>query len=199
MVTLPSGSSLRVFIACALLLVLVVLTLAENALAPLFQYDRSAILNGAYYRLWSAHFIHFGWYHALFNSLGLFVFGWLLLGRSSFALWGGVLIVSPVVISCLMLWFNADISVYRGFSGVFYTLLVFGVLESAKANWRGSLVLGLAVLAKLVIEQWPGYDVDYLREHIGVPVMVDAHMYGACTGLIYYLLFWCIKNRYQKE
>ena len=43
----------------------------------------------------------------------------------------------------------------------------------------------LAVVAgRLVWEQLPGYDVDYLRAWINGRVYVNAHLYGALSGAL---------------
>ena len=55
-------------------------------------------------------------------------------------------------------------------------------------GWRGNPVLHSLVLAvvagRLVWEQLPGYDVDYLRAWINGRVYVNAHLYGALSGAL---------------
>ena len=40
------------------------------------------------------------------------------------------------------------------------------------------------LLGKIVYEQLPGYDVDYLQGQIGVPVAIEAHLAGFCSGTL---------------
>ena len=40
-------------------------------------------------------------------------------------------------------------------------------------------------IGKIIYEQLPGYNVDYLRDYMHAPVIVDAHLFGAITGIIF--------------
>ena len=131
--------------------------------------------------------MHFGWYHTVFNSLGLFAFSYLLLWQKPLTYWALAFLCSPVIISLLMLNFN-DVEIYRGYSGAFYSLLLIGLLATLKQNWRLSLALLALVAGKIFMEQRPNYDVNYLVDKIGVGVMVDAHFYGAIVGLLLFTL-----------
>ena len=79
---------------------------------------------------------------------------------------------------------DRDLGWYVGLSGLLQGLLVLCLL----IGWRGNPVLHSLVLAvvagRLVWEQLPGYDVDYLRAWINGRVYVNAHLYGALSGAL---------------
>ncbi|HCI11612.1 MAG TPA: rhombosortase, partial [Alcanivorax sp.] len=104
-----------------------------------------------------------------------------LLDRRRFWLWFAV---SAPLVGAVFFVLDRDLGWYVGLSGLLQGLLVLCLV----IGWRGNPVLHSLVLAvvagRLVWEQLPGYDVDYLRAWINGRVYVNAHLYGALSGAL---------------
>lgn len=166
-----------------LAVVLVVLGLAHEWVNPWLRYDRAAVLEGQLWRLLSAHLVHMNHWHMALNLTGLLLCWYFftdLFTRQLLWVWLGV---SAPVVSLAFLGLDPRLSHYVGLSGLLHGLLVWLLLLS----WRAHPVLHSVVLAvvagRLFWEQRPDYDVHYLRGVIEGSVYVNAHLYGALTGL----------------
>lgn len=147
-----------------------------------WEWDRDALAQGAWWRLYTGHLVHFGIYHGVMNGAGLVAIAWIFWVDLPLRLWAWALGCIPLGIG-LGLWLcSGDTAIYRGFSGVNYGLLMAGlVLTVARHPWMYGAGL-LLVSGKILWEQLPGYDVHYLQDEIGVAVAVDAHLWGAISG-----------------
>ena len=171
--------------ACAVLLVP---QLGGSAATHLLRYDRAAIGAGQWWRLLTAHIAHLGLHHAVLNALG-FVFLWALFAREWRPReWAVIILVVAVVIDC-GLWFrDPQVTWYVGASGLLHGLMAAGVVAYVRRrDPLGWIMMGL-LAAKLAYEQLHG-PLPFAGR--GVPVVVDAHLYGASAGLlIAVLLTW---------
>lgn len=163
--------------------VLVVLGLAHEWVNPGLRYDRAAVLDGQLWRLVSAHLVHMNPWHMVMNLTGLLLCWYFftdLLSRRLLWLWLGF---SMPVVSLAFLGLDPGLRHYVGLSGLLHGLLVLLLM----LGWRGNPVLHsvvlLAVAGRLFWEQRPAYDVNYLQGIIEGRVYVNAHLYGALTGL----------------
>lgn len=171
----------------SLLLVCVALQSLPAAWREPLLLQRDAFFAGQWWQLLSAHCVHLSWLHLGFNMLGLAVlqqlFGTQLAG---WRCWLGVLLIAATV-STVLLACNPTVQWYGGFSGVLTGLYVY----AATIVLRRQALLGGAVLciigAKVVAEQWQGASIDY-SSLSAIPVVVDAHLYGALAGGAYALL-----------
>jgi len=166
----------------------VLLMLAGNELDGELRYERSAIMAGEIWRLFTGHLIHLGWSHLALNVGGLLLV-WLLCGDSLTArLWWLVTLVCALGVSLGLLLFDPSLQWYVGLSGVLHGLLVAGGSVAWFKGQRDSLLLLGAVALKLLWEQWVG-PMPGSEASAGGHVVVDAHLYGACTAA---LLMGCL-------
>jgi rhomboid family GlyGly-CTERM serine protease len=97
-------------------------------------YDRAAILHGEMWRIWTGHFVHFGFAHYV-ADVGLFV----VLGRV--LEWRHrrrirvFLVLTPLLISAGLVLFAPGMTRYGGLSAVNLALLVFLAAEGWQRNW----------------------------------------------------------------
>jgi rhomboid family GlyGly-CTERM serine protease len=164
--------------ACGLLLVP---QLGGPAAGELLRYDRAAIAAGQWWRLLTAHIAHLGLHHAILNALGL-VLLWALLAREwRPRQWA---IIALVVAGAIDggLWFrDPSVTWYVGASGVLHGLLAAGVVAYVRRGDPLGWILAALLVAKLCYEQLHG-PLPFAGR--GVPVVVDAHLYGALAGLL---------------
>lgn len=147
----------------------------------LLRYDRVAIQDGQWWRLLSGHAVHGGFAHWLLNALGLALL--LLLFRSGSAvrelLWPALLL--GTVLGLVLYQAHPQLEHYLGFSGVLHGLFAYHVLRGLVRSVPDAWVAGVALLGKLSYEQWmaasPG-----TAAMIGMPVVIEAHLYGALAG-----------------
>ena len=160
-----------------------VMALAEaggGSLRAALRYERAALSAGQWWRLVGAHVVHLDLRHLLFN-LGGFVLLWLLFVREYRALqWLAILLCTMLAVDA-GLWFGSPAVLwYVGASGVLHGLWSAGGWAQCRRGAPGTLLPLALLLLKLVAEQWSGGSVVVG----GMPVVVQAHVYGAVGGLI---------------
>ena len=97
-------------------------------------YDRTALSAGGWWRIWTGHFVHFGWPHFVADT-GLFlILGWLLDSRHR--LFSRVaLVVLPAFIAAALYWLDPTMDRYGGLSAVNLGLLVYLALQGWRRDW----------------------------------------------------------------
>ncbi len=141
---------------------------------------REAIAEGQWGRILTAHFIHLGPRHLLFNLLGLVLIAeWLLKGWRPADL--GSLLLASAVGTSLFLWIaEPGLQWYAGMSGALHGLWA----GAALAGWLRSRH-GVAAVALLAL----GVKLLVLNEGAaGMPVVPSAHVFGAASGLLWALV-----------
>ncbi|EKF74225.1 hypothetical protein A11A3_09505 [Alcanivorax hongdengensis A-11-3] len=163
---------------------MVLLGLAGKQVNPWLEFDRHAIEQGQWWRLVSCHFVHLTPWHMLLNLSGFLLCGYFfedLLNRYRVALWA---LLGALLEGLALYLLDPQLVFYAGLSGILHGLLVMCLLLGWRRNpWLHSLVL-LVIAGRIFFEQQPGYDVDYLQAWIHGKVYVNAHLYGAITGII---------------
>lgn len=151
------------------------------------RYDRNGILSGEIWRVVTGHFVHLNWNHLLLNLGGLLLI-WLLFGkRLTLSQWLVVVLACTIGISVGLLVLHPGLHWYVGMSGLLHGMFVAGAIGGLYSGYRAEwLLLGL-LSAKLAWEQYAGA-MPGTEELAGGYVIVDAHLYGALTGLAVALL-----------
>ena len=154
-------------------------------------YDRTALVRGEWWRIWTGHLVHFGWPHFVADA-GLFlILGWLLdAPHPWFSRFG--LAVMPAFISAILYWFDPDMTRYGGLSAVNLGLLLYLALQGWRRDWADWF--------------WPAVLVIYVGEVIfeiakggrgggmirfddpGVRVATSAHLASAAYALLAWLI-----------
>lgn len=173
-------------IAVVLFFALILLHLLQAKLQPFFEFDRSAIYDGQWWRLLTGHLFHTNTWHLLMN-LGGYVLIMLLHGayysNRRFML---NLLLGNLLIGLTLLCWSPDISIYVGLSGWLHALLVCGCCIDIERHWSSGWMILLAVFGKVLWEQWQGASTEVVTL-IGADVATDAHLYGVFVGLLLYL------------
>ena len=160
---------------------LVLLWLTGDSGRELLRYERAAVLQGQYWRLLTGHLVHGSGQHLLLNAAGLGLIGALFPREYSLRGWLLILASSVVVIDLGFVFLEPQLQWYVGLSGVLHGALAAGAVGWWRHEPRAlALALAAVLVGKLAWEQWQGA----LPLSGDMPVVVDAHLYGAIGGAL---------------
>jgi rhomboid family GlyGly-CTERM serine protease len=163
---------------------LVVLHLAGSELQQALRYDRAAVLAGEWWRLLTGHLVHGDLVHLGWNLGGVLLVWWLFGREYTNLQWLLILLVSTAAVDIGFLWLEPQIGWYVGFSGTLHGCMAAGLAAWLRrdADW---LTLSVAALfaAKLAWEYFAG-PLPFTGGTISLPVIHEAHAYGAIGGLL---------------
>lgn len=166
------------FVVASLLMMILLQTIDSQT----FRFQRDWIQQGEFWRVISAHWIHFNWQHLLLNGLGLVLCVAITRPTWSIRRWVVYNCLLAVGISMLFTWFNPELDWYVGYSGVLFGLFLLAAIELFKTERIIALLLGIGVCSKVTLEQTSSVTVT-TSDFIGVPVIIDAHLYGLLLAL----------------
>lgn len=149
----------------------------------ILSYERAAIANGEWWRVFSGHLVHLDSQHGLLNLLALGLIGGLVRRDLDTLSWLIATIICVLGVS-LGLWvFAPEVLWYVGLSGVLHGLLAAYAAERAQSlPWLGAIILG-GLFVKVGYEQWFG-PLPTLSQFSGGAVVVDAHLFGVLAGIL---------------
>ena len=142
------------------MIALTLIVASQPALAPALLYDRAAVVQGDYWRLWTGHLVHFGPSHLFWNLL-VFALASIWVERLAPARTRLLLALAPGVIGLALLALDPVLEIYGGLSGLAAAMLAFLALTqlaqksgaprptSDRWFWRGVLAL---ILIKIAVE-----------------------------------------------
>jgi rhomboid family GlyGly-CTERM serine protease len=167
--------------------VLVLLSLTGESGREWLRYEREAVLQGQYWRLLTGHLVHGSVQHLLLNGVGLGLIAALFPREYSVRGWLLILGSSVVSIDLGFVLLEPQLQWYVGFSGVLHGALAAGALGWWRHESRRlALALTAVLVGKLTWEQWHGA----LPLSGDMPVVVDAHLYGAIGGALAGAALW---------
>jgi rhomboid family GlyGly-CTERM serine protease len=137
----------------------------------------------------SGNFVHLGGWHLFLNEMGLLVLVLLCPESLSWSVWVRRLVLLSLGMSSGLYWFVPETHWYVGMSGVIHGLFVLG-LGRQIVTQRDLIAAGcLAYLVgKIAWEMSAGVPVSD-EAAIGGKVLVESHLYGSLSALIYGLIF----------
>ena len=157
-------------------------------------YDRYAIQGLETWRLVTGNIVHTNGYHLLLNLAGLILL-WALHGEHyRIGLFLKVFVWCCIGTSTGLYYFSPDLIWYAGLSGALHGVFAWGacmdIKEKVHSGWL--LLVGLAI--KVGYEQYDGSS-EQVAALINAKVAVDAHLFGACGGIIIFLLILLTARR----
>jgi len=156
----------------------------------LMEFDRSLILKGEIWRLFTCHLVHWSPAHFYLDGI-VFIFQGITFEQKTGNKYWKVLIFSAIIISSALLIFRNDLIYYRGISGLINTQLVLGAGlfifdRTLSKNIRGMFVICFTIhMAKIVYEtlnRAPLFSTHLLGD-MGLFTPV-AHLSGVVLGLL---------------
>lgn len=171
----------------AILLILPIALMLFEAQLHL-RYQALAILDKQYWRWLTAHWVHLTWGHLWMNWLALLILMVSFFENLDAKGWLWLCLGLSLLTSIVFIGFAPELHWYVGLSGILHGLFVFLVLQDHKltALLKALFIAGLGI--KLVWEQIYGA-IPGSAKLAGGNVVVDAHLYGAISGLLIFLTY----------
>ena len=154
-------------------------------------YDRAALSTGEFWRVWTGHFVHFGWPHFIADTGLLVILGWVLRARHS--CFGNLALgLMPVFITAVLYWFDPALLRYGGLSAINLGLLLFLALQGWQRNWTdwfwpAVLVIYVGEVIFEIIQGGRGGGMIRFDDP-GIHVATSAHLASAAYALLAWLL-----------
>lgn len=158
-------------------------------------YDRTLIIQGQIWRLWTGNIVHFGAHHFLIDT-GLFLILGFLLERQYVRITRIALFLMPLAVTGAVFIFDPLMHRYGGLSGLNVGFLVFLAClgwQKSWTDWFWPAVLGLHIL-ELVLEATNTHKIVEFNEP-GIRVATIAHVGGIAFGL----LLWVLRFLYLRS
>jgi len=148
-----------------------------------FRFETRLITDLELWRVFSGHWVHANWIHYFLNMAGFILC--LALTGVNWNIWQWVwrILLLSLGISLGFYVLHPEVSWYVGFSGVLFGLYVLTAYASLKDQFVMSSILLLFIGVKIILEQYSSVNVT-TGDLIGVPVMVDAHLYGVLMAVL---------------
>jgi rhomboid family GlyGly-CTERM serine protease len=173
------------YFCIALSALMLLLTALENSAFPSLSLEADNVINGEYWRLLTANFVHFGWAHTLMNIAAFGLCSLVFFNELPVKIYSLLLLWCCLGVGVGVFFFSPEYSPYAGLSGAIHGLIVAGLIQT-RAYPLWIKVGGLILLAgKLIQENLPGYQATDLQELIPVAIAVESHVYGAIAGVLF--------------
>ncbi|CAH7142764.1 membrane protein [Vibrio chagasii] len=140
-------------------------------------WDKSAIVDGQWWRILTGNFSHTNYSHLLMNLAGLWIISYLFQPTRK-QLISALAMISLITGLALLL---SSIQIYVGLSGTLHGLFGFFALREALNGRKSSWLLVSGLVAKIAWEQFVGPS-STTGELINARVAIEAHLAGALAG-----------------
>lgn len=151
------------------------------------RWDRGALAEFEWWRLWSGHLVHASWAHVGLNVFGLLLIGWLF--PEPVPLRTHIARFAWLALACSLLLYllRPQLGWYVGLSGVLHGSFVIGLWWLWRQGDGLALLLLAGLVAKLAWEHVHG-PLTSDEELVGVPVETAAHSFGALAAVVWLLV-----------
>ena len=157
-------------------------------LAPTLVYDRSAVLNGELWRLFTGHWVHFSRSHLIYDLLAFGLAGWMVEAKGLPG-YGWLCLIAPWTINATLLAFEPDMRCCGGLSGLAACVITFLALAGLREPppWRGLCAIALAgIIAKIALEMATGHLLLAHADTIPFVPATTSHLAGVLTAVLFY-------------
>ncbi len=181
-------------LAALVVLLMLPALLGERAVHAL-RYERGAIASGEVWRWLSGHWVHHNGTHLLMNLAGLVLLWGLYVRDAALWAWCAVVCAAACAVSGGLWLLDPEVLWYLGLSGVLHGIWAAAAVFAWR-RWPTEAVVTATLLAvKLGVEHARGPWVGVALDH-SLPVIVDAHLFGALGGGLTALALVTARSRY---
>lgn len=174
----------NVRLPASFLIIAIIFWVFDSALSPLFIYNKAAIEHGELWRLLSGHLLHTNVIHLLLNISAIALL-WLLHDKHYKKHIYITLFIWCALFTSAGIYYLSSLDYYVGLSGVLHGVFVWGACKDIESKDKSGYLLFLGVWLKVAHEQYYGASAD-IAKLIEANVAIDAHLYGALGGLLFF-------------
>ncbi len=167
-----------------LALVSTLLWLGGETVEQSLRFDRAAIAQGEWWRMFSDNFVHLGGWHLFLNLLSLILLVLLCPEVLSPLEWCRRIVVVGVGMSLGLYLFVPDLPTYVGLSGLIYGLFALGLGRQALRRDKIAIAACVFLAARIGWEVIIGAPASEQRL-VGGSIVGESHLYGALSALLY--------------
>lgn len=173
----------------AVMVLIFLLGLGGEPVRVALRYDAGAIGAGEWWRLLTGNLVHLGWWHLFLNEVGLLVLVLLCPEALPWSVWTRRLLCLGLGLGLGLYWLVPHAHWYVGMSGVIHGLFLLGLGRQVIKD-RDLIAAGCIayLVGKIAWELHSGVPVSD-EEAIGGKVLVESHLYGTLSALLYGLIF----------
>jgi rhomboid family GlyGly-CTERM serine protease len=154
------------------------------------MYDRTAILSGQIWRLFTGHWVHFSTSQLGYDLLALAVAGWIA-ETQRLPRFGLLCFISPWLISGTLLLCESDMERFGGLSALATAVIVYTALHGLHDAriWRGVCAIALfCFCGKICYEVITGnMFFATVTSDVSLRVCAGSHLAGAMVAVLFYL------------
>ncbi len=177
-----------------LIFITAVIYLLEPQASQLLAYYHTGIAQFELWRLITATFCHTNFNHLLMNLVGLVITLALFIDTFKSIKIFPLLIFNSIFIGLALFFLEPQIIWYVGLSGVLHGLFSYGVAADIANKDPWGYLLGGGFIIKIIYEQLYGAQQATI-DLIAAPVLVNAHLYGALSGIAFYFIQQAFASR----
>lgn len=171
--------------------------LFNSQISDYFNYNRTLVVENQFWRLITGHFFHTNYAHFLLNTLAI-VLLWGLHGQFySTKQYCLLFLLSSLIVSLGIFIFTPEMNEYVGLSGVLHAFFIWGALKDIEHKEKTGYLLLLGVVIKIAHEQIYGAS-EEIASLIDANVAIDAHLWGAISGLLFYFITF-IQSKFHQQ
>lgn len=176
----------HIYPAFLLIVLMSVLQMFSDIVSPALEFERTLILQGEVWRLFTAYWVHTNHWHFLGNVAGFVMITMLHYNYSSPQRFAFNLLAGGCLISILILLIFPDMKQFVGLSGWLHAILIWGACIDIQRHMSSGWFILFGIIGKVIWEQIHGMSVD-LAIIIDAAVAIDAHLLGVVVGFVLYL------------
>ena len=175
----------------------------SGSATALFELNKSAVVAGEYWRLFTGHFTHWDFSHLFWDLSAFAIAGMVFYKVSQRNLLWSLVGFSAIFISLWVFIFSPEIEIYRGLSGIDTALfayiclnmIVLAIQNKEKTPLFCSLAMFFLIMAKIAYEVFSGNTL-FVTSGNFVP-LYSAHIAGLIAAFVFY--FITIRREKLKE
>lgn len=164
-----------------------------------FVFHRQLIQQGEWWRIISGNFVHSNIPHLLLNLSGLWIMAFLFIDTLSTKIFIIATFIMSTSIGIGLFYFEPELIKYYGFSGILYGLfLLGGTLTILAKDYFTGVSVTVFITGKLIWDLIYGGSPSS-EELIGIPVAVNAHLFGSIGAIVMGVFIYYQQKKISKK
>ena len=140
----PFRPTPSIYFIASIAIIIALLAALDSWVFTWLGLERSKVLRGEVWRLFTCNFVHFGWMHALMNLAALVLGGFALFSNTALLRLIALISFCCLAVGVAIYVFNPEYNTYAGLSGLLHGLIVAGLLLNKRhPYWVNGIFIAL--------------------------------------------------------